>query len=484
MFERPARSAFAAALLNFLLPGLGHAYLGRWMRALAWAALPIVALAAILGLAFGSGTGNALGFLVDPAMLGVILGVIVFDAVYRGLAVTDAYLLASDRYVGSTTARTMSRAALLALMVVLVVSHVAIAQPVLFVADTVGAIVESAGDDSEIVDLDELAAIDEDFVLQIVDPSPGVAPGPAPAAGSRSSAPTAPEWNGKERLNILLIGADGGRQGGSSYLTDTLITVSIDPKSGRIAFISLPRDTTGIPLPKSWAAHRALGGKYDNKVNTLYTVARGRPDLFPGNDRQRGYQALMGSLGELYGLDISRYVAVDLDSFRSIVNTLGGVIVDVQLPVMDRGYPTDDGRGKLKLYVPPGMTRMNGQEALAYSRSRHASSDFDRSARQQRVVTSVRDQTDIDSLLAPGVLSGLVKQLKRDVRTNIPVKEIPKLLSLARRIDLDGRRALVLGPPSYSTECYPCPPDGLYRLQADVPEIRQAAKNILRKRGG
>ena len=234
----------------------------------------------------------------------------------------------------------------------------------------------------------------------------------------------------------------------------------------------------------SWAAHRVFGGEYENKINTLYTVARGRPDLFPGNDRQRGYEALMGALGELYGLDISRYVAVDLDSFRAIVNTLGGVVVDVQLPVMDRGYPTDDGRGKLKLYVPPGMARMNGQEALAYARSRHASSDFDRSARQQRVVTSVRDQTDVDSLLAPGVLNGLVRQLKRDVKTNIPIKELPELLSLAQRIELDKRRTLVLAPPAYGTECYPCPPDGLYRLRADVPAIRRAAGNILRKRGG
>lgn len=370
----------------------------------------------------------------------------------------------------------------MALLVVLVASHVAVAQPVLVIADAFDAVVDNAGDDSEIVNLDVLAAQDDDFVLLVQEPSAGASSQPAPTPAAATEPPAVPEWSGDERLDILLIGADGGRQGTSSYLTDTLITLSIDPKSGRIAFISLPRDTSGIPLPKSWAAHRVLGGKYNNKINTLYTIARSRSDLFPGNDRQRGYLALMGALGELYGLDITRYVAVDLNSFRSIVNTLGGVIVDVQLPVMDQGYPTDDGRGKLKLYVPPGMSRMNGQEALAYARSRHASSDFDRSARQQRVVTSVRDQTDIDSLLAPGVLNDLLEQLKRDVKTNIPVKEIPKLLSLAQRLDLGRRRTLVLGPPTYGTECYPCPPDGLYRLEANVPEIRRAARNVLRKR--
>ena len=48
---RPRRSAFAAAFLSFIFPGLGHAYLGRWLRALLWAALPILGLAALGGLA-------------------------------------------------------------------------------------------------------------------------------------------------------------------------------------------------------------------------------------------------------------------------------------------------------------------------------------------------------------------------------------------------------------------------------------------------
>ncbi|MEA2026791.1 MAG: LCP family protein, partial [Chloroflexota bacterium] len=256
------------------------------------------------------------------------------------------------------------------------------------------------------------------------------------------------------------------------------ITISIDPTTGRLAFISLPRDTSGVPLPKSWGAYRALGGKYNNKINTLYYQARANPSLFPGNDKQRGYNGLMGALGELYGLDIKYYVAVDLNSFRAVVNTLGGVVVDVQLPVMDVGYSTADGRGKLKLYIPPGMTRMNGQQSLAYARSRHGSSDFDRSARQQRVVTSVREQTDIDNLLQPGVLTDLIKELKKDVKTNIPPKLVPSMLSLAQDVDLDRRENLVLGSGRYVEECYPCGSSGLWMLKAKPAAIKSAVKNI------
>jgi hypothetical protein len=187
----------------------------------------------------------------------------------------------------------------------------------------------------------------------------------------------------------------------------------------------------------------------------------------------------MGALGELYGLDIDYYVAVDLSSFRSVVNTLGGVVVDVQLPVYDTGYPSDDGRGKLKLYIPPGMTRMNGQQALAYARSRHATNDFDRSARQQRVITSVRDQSDLSSILQPGVLGELIKQFKKDVKTNIPPKLVPAMLSLAQDVDLDRRENLVLSDAAgYSSICYPCGSSGLWMLKARPSLMRDAAQNV------
>ncbi len=498
---RPRRSAFAAAFLSFIFPGLGHAYLGRWLRALLWAALPILGLAALGGLALSPDRNEYLTSLADPAVLQWVLVALVVDLVYRLLAMIDAWRLARDRSVGTTGTRLLSAAGLVAVVIVLLASHVAIAQPVLIARDTVNAITENAGDDSEIADLEVLAAQDQSFVLNFeelepqVSLDPNASPGalapsaeatPAPPPGGSEAAdptgeptPNVKGWDGKKRLNILLVGADGGRAGISSYLTDTMIVVSIDPTTGRVAFISLPRDTAGIPLPRSWPAYSEFGGAYNNKINTLYTVARGRPDLFPGSDSQRGFEALMGALGELYGLDIDYYVAVDLSSFRSVVNTLGGVVVDVQLPVYDIGYPSDDGRGKLKLYIPPGMTRMNGQQALAYARSRHATNDFDRSARQQRVITSVRDQTDLSSILQPGVLSELIKQFKKDVKTNIPPKMVPSLLSLAQDVDLDRRENLVLSDAAgYSSICYPCGSSGLWMLKARPALMRDAAQNV------
>ncbi len=504
---RPRRSAFAAAFLSALFPGLGHAYLGRWLRALLWAALPILGIAAMAGLAASSSTTDLVEIFADPDVLNGMLVFLVIDVIYRVLAAWDAWRLARDPGVGSAGSRILSMAGLVALVIVLVGSHVVIARPVFFATDLYTDIAENAGDESEIIDIGDLAAEDPDFQLVLPDdpeatPEPKASRKPGAAGGSGTPEPSAEptqapateqpaataeptpepprvEWDGKERLNVLLIGHDGGRQGklSSSALTDTMITISVDPTTGRVAFISLPRDTSGIPLPRDWAAYNSFGGKYNNKINTLYTVARGRSD-FPGSSKQRGYNALMGALGELYGLDIKYYVSVDLNSFRHVVNTLNGVVVDVQLPVMDKDYSAADGRGNLKLYIPPGIARMNGQDALAYARSRHGSSDFDRAARQQRVITSAGKQMDVDELLQPGVISGLIGQLKQDVKTNIPPKLVPKMVALASDIDLDRRENLVFDSSRYVDECYPCPPTGLYLLKAKPSAMRAAVKNV------
>ena len=108
-------------------------------------------------------------------------------------------------------------------------------------------------------------------------------------------------------------------------------------------------------------------------------------------------------------------------------------------------------------------------------------SDFDRSARQQRVITSVREQLDLSSLLAPGVIQDLLKTFRPSIKTDIPPDKIPKLIQLAQEIDLDKRISLVLDPPDYSTDVLPCPPRRPVRAQANVAKMRKDVANIFKK---
>ena len=81
-------------------------------------------------------------------------------------------------------------------------------------------------------------------------------PEPTPVGTRRCPTSSIPPWDGKERLNILLIGATSGRA--RAYNTDTLIVVSIDPVTKQVAMFSLPRDTVDVPLPPG-PARQAFG---------------------------------------------------------------------------------------------------------------------------------------------------------------------------------------------------------------------------------
>jgi LCP family protein required for cell wall assembly len=310
-------------------------------------------------------------------------------------------------------------------------------------------------------------------------------PGATSPAGSTSPSPTAtsvasaPPWTGKDRLNILLLGADQ-RPNESTFNTDTMIVVSIDPGTGQMAMLSLPRDMSNIPLPPSWPAHDFYAnGLYPDKITTLWTRAAGSPGLFPfpGSSTRRGFDALKGTLGYLYGLNVQYYVEVNFDGFEKVVDTLGGLTIDVQVPVMDVHYPKPGPRA-LNLYIAPGIQHMDGSTALAYARSRHASSDFDRAARQQRVIVSARQQTDPVNVLAN--LDTLVGALKSAVHTDIPPELFPSLVRLAQGADTHDIRQLVFTPPVYGTECSNPSASCYYSLYAKVPAIRAAVRDVFK----
>ena len=378
-----ARSAFTAAFLSLLFPGLGHAYARAWYRAIAFAAAPFLLVALLAGSAV-SYKIEILGVALQPPVLvGILVGNIV-AFVYRIVAAVDAHRVV--RYLNRVAdggagrlgpARAslapLSLAGLLAVILVMGGAHAAVAY----------------------YDLQALTAVEGIFNPSDTDGAPGTstAPGspdasagtaspepslPPPASGEAVAAPSLVPWNGTSRLNILLIGTDKRPKEGT-WNTDTLIVASIDPASRQVAMFSLPRDTTGVPLP-AIPARSVFGATWDRKINALFGQARARPDLFPGG----GYEGLKATLGYLYGIPVNYFVEVDFSGFRTVVDALGGVTVNVQVPVVDDYYPGDDGT--LRVYIPTGVQHMSGSQALVYSRSRHGSNDFDRASRQQRVI--------------------------------------------------------------------------------------------------
>ena len=476
-------SAFAAAFLSFLLPGLGQIYARRWRRGAFFMVPWLLAAALVAGTAFSMGIKDFGAQFLDTAWLQYALAGIAIDMVWRLLAVLDAFWVArAPRGVQDPPMRRLGSAVgLLVIVAVLFVSHATVAKPVYGSYDALRCATDpdcttgQAADPTDGPD-DSFAPLD---TLPPTLPPASLAPGATetPEPSLEPEATPLPDWT-KGRLNVLLVGTNGA-------LTDTLIVVSIDPDTRQVAFIGIPRDTLGFLVPRSLGkASSHYGGVFPARVNQIFYYARAQPNLFPGKtDRSRGYGALKAMVGATLGIPINYYVQVDMNGFRDVIDTLGGAVVDVQLPVYDARYASDDGRGAIKLYIPPGIHYMTGAQALAYSRSRHSSSDFDRSTRQMRMITALRNQVDIPSLI--GDMDQLLGIIKKDIRTDIPPSLLPRLASLAQGIDLDKRISLQLTPTKYSSQCGTssnplCAPAGNapYGLVPKIPAIQRAVDNV------
>jgi LCP family protein required for cell wall assembly len=446
------RSPFAAAFLSLLFPGLGHAYAGAYQRALAFAAAPVLLIALLAGVVLRMDRGELVGFVLVPWVLPSIFVVNLIALLYRLIAIVDAYRVTA--YLNSWRAsgggrlgrprvplQPLSLAGLLAVILVMATGHVALARYDVLAMNTADCIFDpnrdctATGSPAPSGQADASDSPDVSISL--------------PPEGSALPNASAPPWNGRDRLNILLIGAD--EQAGG-HNTDTLIVVSIDPVSKQVAMFSLPRDTVDIPIPPGPARY-ALGSSYPSKINSLFVRVRNRADLFPGTARTRGYNALKAVLGNLYGLDVKYFVEVNFAGFIKVIDALGGVTVNVQSPVLDEQYPGPDGN--LRIYIPTGVQHMSGAQALIYARSRHGkfgfgSNDYDRGQRQQRILLSLREQLNIATVLPH--INDLAAALSQAVRTDIPRDLLPQLLGLAESIDTKTIRSYVFAPPRFGAE--------------------------------
>jgi LCP family protein required for cell wall assembly len=486
--SRPrGRSPFVAAFLSLLFPGLGHLYAGAQQRALGFAAPLILLVALVAGVALRMQPTQLIAFVLTPGILPGFFVLNLVLLVYRLIAIVDAYRVTAYLNGMATSGggrlgpprgvlTPLSIGGLLAVILVMSGGHVVVARYDLL---ALGALDDPcmflSQDTTGTANCDSSSTLPSGSTGPTDEPIDSASPTdtPPPVQGSDLPNVSIPPWDGTERLNILLIGSDQRPHEGT-YNTDTLIVVSIDPTTKQVAMFSLPRDSWGIPLP-SGPLTGAFGSTFKHKINSLFTSVRGRPDLVPGTSLTRGYNGLKEVLGNLYGLDIKYFVEVNFDGFKQVVDAMGGVTINVQVPVLDESYPSDTGRLS-RVYIPTGIQHMTGAQALVYARSRHGSDDFDRGYRQQRVLTSMREQANIANLIPR--IPDLLAAVKKTVRTDIPQDQLAKLAGLAGSVDTKNVRSYVFSYPRFGTQTGPNAPE--YRYLPNVNKIRTAVSNAFK----
>ena len=400
--ETPRRSAFAAAVFSLLVPGFGHLYERRWRAALLFLTPPTLLLALVGGIVAADGLPGLVGLLITPFGLSAAGILNILLAVWRGVAAADAWRGAVRRESGLRAIGTSFAGLALSLVAALSL-HLILGGYVATASELVGGIFSSGTE------------------------TPGTTP--------------APRWDGKERLNVLLVGIDQ-RGDSTTFNTDTLIVASVDPVNGTVTMFSIPRDTVDFPVPEN--AQQLYGATYGNKINSYYASASRHPDVFPDGPMP----ALREMLGNFYGMKIDYSLMVNFTGFQEIVDALDGVRITARNPVTDDSYPIGGGK-YARIHVLAGVHAMDGAEALIFARSRHGSSDFDRAARQQQVISAIRAQSDMAAITRN--LPSLAVALKDSLKSDFPQQDLPLLLDLIAQIDAGSIRSLVFTPPNYQT---------------------------------
>ena len=210
---------------------------------------------------------------------------------------------------------------------------------------------------------------------------------------------------------MLLLGVDKdeGRaenwgDSDANFRADTIILARVDPKNKKITLISIPRDTLVD-----------LGEHGKQKINSAYSFG--------------GATKMIEAVSKLANVNISHYAEVDFESFTKIVDSIGGITVNLPVPVSDMQYSGID--------LPAGEQTLNGQQALGLSRSRHAydnygAGDFYRAANQRMVLTAIAKKV---LKLDPVSMSSAVSTMAESVTTDYSVTDIVGLAMQFRGLD-------------------------------------------------
>jgi len=253
-------------------------------------------------------------------------------------------------------------------------------------------------------------------------------------------------WGGRDRVTVLLLGGDGDvhRPG---VRTDSVVLASIDVHTGRTVLFSLPRNLERVPFPRRSPLHAlypdGFTGPGDPAEWLLNAVYRNVPALHPGvlgRSDNEGADAVKQAVAGALGLHVDYYLLVNLAGFRSIVQAIGGVTVNINQPIpiggnTDLGIPPDG-------YLEPGPhRRLNGFQALWFARGRYGSDDYQRMERQRCMIDAIINEAQPLNLLRRYEKLAAVGQ--QIVRTDIPSDLLSAFVDLATTVKGSQVRSVV-----------------------------------------
>jgi polyisoprenyl-teichoic acid--peptidoglycan teichoic acid transferase len=225
---------------------------------------------------------------------------------------------------------------------------------------------------------------------------------PAPKANqAKEDESELPQSNSSEPLDVLVLGVDksAGPEGAGSSRSDTMMLVRVTPATGEIKLLSVPRDL-----------YVEIEPGVRDKINSAYA--------YGGVDQARSV------MEGLTGVTVDNYVIVDFEGFKEVIDTIGGVKVDVGHDV----FPE-------KWHMGEGVQRLGGRKALFYARYRGTPrADLDRIDHQQKLLGALRRQAFRWNTVTK--MPAILKTTNENVDTDLGIWQA---VPLARALIIHGR---------------------------------------------
>lgn len=260
---------------------------------------------------------------------------------------------------------------------------------------------------------------------------PLVQEGAVPTSPSGEPTPTgipiSAELGSDDRLTVLVMGID--RRPGEPFIsrTDTMMLLSVNPRTDSVSILSIPRDLYVV-----------IPGRGRDRINTAFVYGA------QGNNPAGGAALAIQTVEYNLGVSVDHYLMVDFNAFIRAVDAIGGITVDVPYEIYDPQYP-DMNYGYETLHIPAGEQYFDGALALKYARTRHQDSDFYRARRQQQVLFAIRSRIlslGPSELLKQGPY--LFQQVEDGIRTDLSLEQIIQLANTVKDIPTEKINNAVL----------------------------------------
>lgn len=247
-----------------------------------------------------------------------------------------------------------------------------------------------------------------------------------------------------DNISVLIMGVDESdireKSYGSATRTDALLLATINKNDKSVKLVSIPRDSR------------------------VYIKSRGKQDKITHAHVFGGVDSTIDTVENFLNVPVDYYVKFNFKSFINIVDSLGGIDVNVPVEFTEQNSKDEPNA----IHLKKGLQHLNGEEALALARTRHIDSDYMRGQRQQLILEAIAEKAlSINSI---NKIEDLLDAVDHDLKTNLTFDDIMTITKNMMGSSLRMDKLQVKGDDKYI--------NGIYYYVPEEKSVQDISKTL------